>query len=140
VEQARDFSKGSVVGVREWLLYREGNVAEAALLLPKAAKAPVPTAPIVARVRKSEYLRAILGFRTAIALGQLGRADEARQAFGEALKQLGPAPSAVNPRDLGDDYTRWYLAEAHRREAEQVFKTRGIDIDTTQPRPRAPVP
>jgi hypothetical protein len=29
---------------------------------------------------------------------------------------------------LGDSYPRWYLAEAHRREAQQVFKTKGIAI------------
>ena len=41
--------------------------------------------------------------------------------------------SAEKPRDLGESYARWYLAEAHRREAEQVFKAKGIAIPDRLP-------
>jgi hypothetical protein len=57
-----------------------------------------------------------------------GRADEARQAYADGLKHLGPAPSQENPRDLGQSYERWYLAEAHRREAAQVLKAKGVAL------------
>ena len=127
-EQARDFSKGASTGVREWFLYRKGDVAEAAALLPKVTGLPLPTTPILARVRKSHYLEAVIGFRTAMALGQLGRAEEARQFYSDGMKNLGQAPSAETPRDLGDSYAHWYLAEAHRREAEQVFQTKSIPL------------
>ena len=33
------------------------------------------------------------------------------------------------PRDLGEGYLRWYLAEAHRREAEQLLKAKGIALN-----------
>jgi hypothetical protein len=41
---------------------------------------------------------------------------------------LAPAASADKPRDRGESYARWYLAEAHRREAEHVFKAKGIAV------------
>jgi hypothetical protein len=77
---------------------------------------------------------ACVGFRSALALASLGRSDEARRAYAEGLKNLGPAPSAEKPRDLGESYARWYLAEAHRREAEQLFKAKGIAIPEERPK------
>jgi serine/threonine protein kinase len=126
VEKARDFSKEWGVALREWLEFRKGNPDDAAALLPKLAKMPVPTAPIVARIRKSDYLSALIAFKNALPLCHLGRSEEARQAYAEGIKNLGPAPSADQPRDLGDGYTRWYLAEACRREAEQALKAKGF--------------
>jgi serine/threonine protein kinase len=125
VEESRDFSKDLLAGTREWLEFRKGNVAEAAALLPKVSTAQL-TAPIAALVSKSDYLAAILGFRSAIVLGRLGRFEEAREAYARGVKGLGQAPSPEQPRDLGDGYDRWYLAEAHRREAEEVFRAKGI--------------
>jgi len=63
----------------------------------------------------------------------LGRTNEARQAYSEAAKIHGPAASAGKPRDLGESYARWYLAEAHRREAEQLFKAKGIALFSGAP-------
>ena len=82
------------------------------------------TAPILARLRKSDYFSAVIGFRSALALAQLNRLEESREAYSQALKVLGPPGSAENPRDLGESYARWYLAEAHRREAELVLKAK----------------
>jgi serine/threonine protein kinase len=126
VEQARDFSKELGVGLREWLEFRKGDRARAAALWSKASALPVPTAPIAAYVRKLDYFAALVGFRGALPLAQLGRAAEARQAYAAGIKNLGPAPSTQNPRDLGDGYWRWYLAEAVRREAEQVLRAKDI--------------
>jgi serine/threonine protein kinase len=128
VEQARDFSREWGVGIREWLEFRKGQPAGAAALWPKASALPAPTALIVARVRKSDYLEALIGFRSALPLALLGHSAEARQAYAAGLKNLGPAPSPQRPRDLGASYARWYLAEAHRREAEQVLKAKGIAL------------
>ena len=136
VEQARDFSKEWGVGVREWLAYRQGRFAEAAGLWPKASVLPAPSTPIIARISKSDYRRAIIAFRGALPLAQLGRADEARQAYAEGIKHLsdyrraiiGPLPTAEHPRDLGKNYERWHLAEVHRREAEQALKAKGIAV------------
>jgi len=50
------------------------------------------------------------------------------------VKDLGPAATLEKPRDLGESYARWYLAEAHRREAEQLFKAKGIAV------PDSPLP
>jgi len=61
-------------------------------------------------------------------LARLNRSDEARQAYAEAVKNLSSAASAEKPRDLGESYARWYLAEAHRCEAAELFKTKGIAL------------
>jgi serine/threonine protein kinase/tetratricopeptide (TPR) repeat protein len=128
-EHAPDFcSRESVAGARAGLLLRKGHLAEAAASLPGESEVPVPATPIAARLRKADHLGAITGFRRAIALGHLGRSDEARRFYSEGSKNLGPPPSADQPRDLGESYASWYLAEAHRREAEQVFKAKGIAI------------
>ena len=94
----------------------------------KASILPAPSTPIIARISKSDYRRALIAFRGALPLAQLGRADEARQAYAEGVKHLGPAPTADHPRDLHKNYERWYLAETHRREAEQILKAKGIAV------------
>jgi len=127
VEEAGDFSKDVETGIREWLQFRNGNLAEASALWQKASGPPA-TPTLVARARRFEHAKAVIGFRSAVPFAQLGRSDEARKAYAEGLKNLGPTPSAEKPRDLGESYARWYLAEAHRREAEQLFKARGIAI------------
>jgi hypothetical protein len=128
VEQARDFSKEWGVGAREWLEYRQGRFARAATLWPKAAAPPASTSPIVARISRSDYRRAAIAFRSALPLAQLGRADEARQAYADGVKHLGSLPTAERPRDLGKNHERWYLAEVHRREAEQTLKSKGVEV------------
>lgn len=128
IAQGRDFSKEFEVAIKGWLLCRNGNPAEAAVLLSLASEKPVSTEPIAARYGKSTFMRATLRFRSAIALGQLGRSEPARQAYAKGMQDLGPTPSETTPRDLGETYMFWYLAEAHRREAEQVFQSQGIPI------------
>jgi tRNA A-37 threonylcarbamoyl transferase component Bud32 len=128
-EQARDFSKDAAAEVRDWFEYRAGNRADAATPLSKSSALPISTMPIAARIQKSDYARAIAGFRSAIAFAALGRADDARRYYAAGMASRGPTPSAVKPRDLGDHYVSWYLAEAHRREADQVFAAKGIVID-----------
>jgi tRNA A-37 threonylcarbamoyl transferase component Bud32/tetratricopeptide (TPR) repeat protein len=126
VEEAGDFSKDVETGIRAWLQFRKGNLPQAAALWQAASPPSTPT--LFTRARKFEYAKAVVGLRSALPFAQLGRSDEARQAYAEGLKDLGPAPSEQKPRDLGESYARWYLAEAHRREAEQLFKVKGISI------------
>jgi len=128
VEQARDFSREWGLGIHEWLEFRQGRLAGAAALWPKAVALPTPTSPIVARISKSDFRRALIAFRSALPLAQLGRADLARRAYVDGLKNHGPSPTAEKRRDLGEGYHRWYLAEAHRREAEQALKAKGIAV------------
>jgi len=136
VEQARDFSKEWGVGAREWLEFRQGRFDRAAALWPKACAPPKPASPIVARISKSDYRRALMAFRGALSLARLDRADEARQAYADGIKHLGRAPTAEQPRDLGKNYVRWYLADAHRREAEQALKANGIAIPKSPSQPK----
>src|SRR5947207_3969759 len=96
VEEAGDFSKDVETGVREWLQFRNGNVAEAATLWPKASGAPA-TPTLIARARRFEYAKAVIGFRSALPLAQSGRTNEARQAYAEAAKILGRATSVEKP-------------------------------------------
>jgi hypothetical protein len=133
VEEAGDFSKDVETGLREWLQFRKGNLSEAAALSQKASGSPPSTQYLFARARKFEHAKTVIGFRSALPLAQLGRFDEARQAYAEGLKSLGPTPSAEKPRDLGESYARWYLAEAHRREAGQLFQAKGIAIPDELP-------
>src|SRR5205814_5910818 len=70
VEQAGDFSKDVETGIREWLQFRKGHLAEAAALWPKASASRAPTALMLAGTRRSEHLQALGGFRSALPLGQ----------------------------------------------------------------------
>jgi hypothetical protein len=88
----------------------------------------MPASPIIARISKSDYRRTLIAFRSTLALGQLGRADEARRAYADGIKHHGLSPTPKKLRDLGGVYPRWYLAEAHRREAEQALKAKGIAV------------
>jgi hypothetical protein len=128
VEQARDFSREWGVGIREWLAFRQGRLAGAAALWAKAGTLPTPTSPIVARIGKSNFRRSLIAFRSALPLAQLGRSNEARRAYADGLKHHGPSPTAEKLRDLGEGYQCWYLAEAHRCEAEQALKAKGIPV------------
>jgi serine/threonine protein kinase len=128
VEHARDFSKEWGVGTREWLEFRQGRLARAAALWPKACELPMPASPILARISKSDYRRTLIAFRSALALAQLGRADQARRAYADGIKHHRLSPTPKKLRDLGAGYQRWYLAEAHRREAEQALKAKGIAV------------
>jgi hypothetical protein len=132
VAEAGDFFKGKEVSSRELLQFRKGHLAEAAALWPKRSELAIPDTTRFTRRMGSDSFRAgLIGFRSALPLARLDRFEEARMAYAEAMKDLGPAPSAERPRDLGGvggSYARWYLAEAHRREVEQVFKAKGIAI------------
>jgi tRNA A-37 threonylcarbamoyl transferase component Bud32 len=128
-EQGRDFSKDAAVEMREWFDYRAGTRTDSATSLRKSSDLPVSTTPIVARIQKSDYAQTITEFRSAIAFAQSGRAEEARRAYAAGIASRGEPPSPEKPRDLGDHYVSWYLAETHRREATQVFATNGIAID-----------
>ena len=77
------------VGAREWLEYRQGRFDRAATLWPKGCAPPASGSPIIARISKSDYRRALIAFRGALPLAQLGRADEARQAYADGIKHLG---------------------------------------------------
>src|SRR4029078_9354248 len=89
VEQAGDFSKDLDTGIREWLHFRKGDLTEAGALWSRASGSSAPTSPVSWRARTSEYVKALIGFRSALPLAQLGRSDEARQAYAVAMKNLG---------------------------------------------------
>jgi hypothetical protein len=61
----------------------------------------MPASPIVARISKSDYRRTVIAFRSALALAQLGRADEARRAYADGIKHHGLSPTPQKLRDLG---------------------------------------
>lgn len=131
VGQAGDFLKDKEVSSRELLQFRKGHLVEAAALWPKRSELATPGTSMPARLGRFEYRKALIAFRSALPLARLGRVEEARLAYAEGMKDLGPAPSAEKPRDLGGvggSYARWYCAQAHRREAEQLFKAKGIAV------------
>jgi hypothetical protein len=132
VGEIKDFPKDKEVSSRELLQFRKGQLVEAAALWPKRSESGTPGTSMLARRTGSDSFRtALIGFRSALPLARLNRLEEARLAYAEGMKDLGPAPSAEKPRDLGGvggGYARWYCAEAHRREVEQLFKTKGIVI------------
>ena len=78
--------------------------------------------PIIPRVTKTDYRSALFAFRDALVFARLDRAEEASQAYAVGMKDLGPAPSDEHSRDLGDEFARWYLAEAQRREAKHLLQ------------------
>ena len=132
VEKAPDFSKDWGKNMRKWLEFRKGQPEDLAALWSNRSNSTPSTAPIVARVSKSDYGVAIDGFRSALALASFDRFDDAQEAYAEAMKDFGPAASADQRRDLRESYARWYLAKAHRREVEQMFADKGIPIPGTE--------
>ncbi len=112
--------------------FSKGQPEKAAALWHNAWRHRTSTAPVLARIRKSDYFSAVIGFRSALRLAQLNRVEESLEAYAEAMKILGPPGSTKNPRDLGESYARWYLAEAHRREAEQALKAKGASIPAVE--------
>jgi len=130
--EIKDFPKDKEVSSRELMQFRKGQLVEAAALWAKRSELAAPGTPRPTRRTGSDSFKAaFIGFRSALPLARLDRLEEARLAYAEGMKDLGPAPSAEKPRDLGGvggGYARWYLAEAHRREVEQLFKAKGIAI------------
>ena len=115
--------------MRAWLEYRRGRYQEAHAALDKAAKAPLEKS-IGGREFK-HFLKCYIDadhFLRAMLFAREGRIIEAQAEFTEAQKLIGPDPTAANPRDLGDGFAAWYQAAAARREAEQVFREKGIPI------------
>jgi len=111
--------------MRAWLEYRLGRFQEAHAALDRAAKVPLMTPHYGRRfkpfIHADHYLRAIL-------LAKTGQVAEAKRSFATARRLIGDDPSPTKPRDLGDQFAPWYQAAAARREAEQVFRERGIAL------------
>jgi tetratricopeptide (TPR) repeat protein len=114
------------------LAYRERRYDEALLLLDQFQSA-TPTRPKwVTYYIELPGQRAACAFLRAMIHAQLGRIDEARQAYAQAeayLKEtLGDPPRG----DRGVDWDRSYQAEARQREARELFRAKGIPL----PEPR----
>ena len=66
--------------------------------------------------------------RGAMLGAELGRTDEARRDFAQAREQLKLALGDKPSRDLGPNWPRTYRGKVMRREAEGLFKVRGIPL------------
>jgi len=113
------------------LTYREQRYPEALVLLDRYLATPSsrPGSRVIlddpAQQASSRFLRAMLG-------AELGRTEEARRDFTQARDQLRLALGNKPGHDRGGEgplFKPWvltYLAEARQREAEALFKLKGI--------------
>ena len=132
LDRADDGSLGSISslgGANAALAYREHRYSEALVLLDRDLDKPssqlgrqfVSDPALQARYL---FLRALLG-------AELGHAEEARRDFARARAQLKLALGDKPGHDRGDTNLAWvktYQAETRQREAEAVFKAKGIPL------------
>ncbi len=132
LDRADDGSMGSINsldGANAGLSYREHRYPEALLLLDRDLDKPssrlgrqfVGDSAFQAR---SLFFRAMLG-------AELGRPEEARRDFARARTQLKLALGVKPGHDRGDTDDAWvktYQAETRQREAEAVFRAKGIPL------------
>jgi len=113
-------------GVNAALAYREHRYEEALVLLDRYL------APPISRPGRQEvtdptqqacslFLRAMLG-------AERGHAEEARRDFAQARAQLKLVLGDKPGHDRGPNWPFTYQAETRQREAEAVFKAKGIPV------------
>jgi len=115
--------------MRAWLEYRLGRYSQAHDALDQVAKNSTGTTYWGRRIAtftkpffdSDHYLRAML-------FAKEGRIIEAQTSFATARKLIGPDPAPNSSHDLGSHFAAWYQAAAARREAEQVFREKGIAV------------
>ena len=115
-----------ISGVNAALAYREHRYHEALVLLDKFLAPPISrpgrqqvTDPT--QQAASLFLRAMLG-------AELKHPDEARRDFAQARAQLKLALGDKHGHDRGPNWPFTYQAETRQREAEAVFKAKGIPL------------
>ena len=115
-----------ISGVNAALAYREHRYPEALVLLDRFLATPISrpgrqqvTDPT--QQASSLFLRAMLG-------AELENANDARRDFAQARAQLKLALGDKPGHDRGPNWPFTYQAETRQREAEAVFKAKGIPL------------
>jgi hypothetical protein len=127
VAGAQDWSQEFASLKESVLALREHRYADALVLLDKYLGA----APVgVGRVNSdaSPALQAKNMMIRALLCAELGRADEARRDFAQGRADLKLALGDKPGHDRGQDWQNSYRAESWQREAEAVFKAKGIPL------------
>ncbi len=131
LDRADDGSIGShmwLADANALLTYREHRYEEARVLLDRFLDT------LGSRFDTREHLlpafQANYIFIRAVLVAELGRTDEARRDFARARAQLKLALGDKPGHDRGSGNTCWvtYVAETRQREAEAVFKAKGIPL------------
>jgi len=125
VDFSKDYSIVNARGLRGFLMYRRGKFAEA---IEHFHAEPVAFKEVFARHARIYREFANWEFQIAMTAAQLGRVNEAQQAFSKGLKVLERTESGARRVCLGEDWLGWNLMNAARMEAEQVFRAKGIAV------------
>ena len=131
LERAADGSIQSNIGlnsVRAVLAYREHRYSEALTLLDRFLS--TPSSRPGSRTVTDPYQQASSLFIRAMLGAELGHTEEARRDFAQARAHLKLALGDKPGHDRGDDgsWGKSYQAETRQREAEAVFKAKGIPL------------
>jgi hypothetical protein len=110
-----------------WLAYREHRPAEALALLDKYLSEP-QVGMIRSWADSSPATRAQNSFFRALLCAELGRAEEARLDYAKGRADLKLALGDKPGHDRGTSWQETYRAESWQREAEAVFKAKGISL------------
>ena len=114
--------------INAFLAYREHRYPEALVLLDRFLATPDsrPGSQIFGAREpglqaSSLFIRALLG-------AELGRTEEARRDFAHARAQLKLALGDKPGHDRGEVWVNTYQAENRQREAEALFRAKGIPL------------
>jgi serine/threonine protein kinase/tetratricopeptide (TPR) repeat protein len=127
VELATDYSVARAPALRGYVEYRMGHYAKA---LASFHRQPTDASStyFLAFAAKVDPIVMDCGFQTAMACAQLGRVEEAQSAFKRSLKALDRPTTGTRKLDLGWYPDYWFLQNAARQEAEQLFREKGIPV------------
>ena len=134
-----DRADDGLIGSNMWLAYanafltyREHHDSEALTLLDRFLDT------LGSRLETREHLQpsnqAEFIFTRALLGAELGHTDEARRDFARARVQLKLALGDKPGHDRGYDWALTYQAETRQREAEAVFKAKGIPLPEPDPK------
>ena len=120
------YSKLLMDSVGAVLAYREHRYPEALVLLDRFLDAP--GSRLGGQLTTHPALKASSLFLRSILTAELGRTEEARRDFARAHDQLRLALGDKPRHDRGEYWYGSYQAESRQREAEAVFKAKGIPL------------
>jgi hypothetical protein len=124
---AQDWSQEFALYAESWLAFREHRHAEALALLDRfRGEAQRGAGRVYFDSRPTD--RATASFFRALLCAELGRAEEARRDFAQGRAELKRAIGDKPGHDRGRDWQGSYNAETWQREAEAVFKAKGISL------------
>ena len=125
--EAKDWSDDFALYFKALLSLREASYQEALILLDRFIKQEHTTFVFKTAIA-SPTMQAHFSFIRARLNAELGNEQEAQKDFKKASEFLDQALGGEPNHDLGEFWMYIYEAQCWQREAEAVFKTKGIPL------------